>query len=180
MVGFTLTTVVQLYEGVGSFRICQVKNYDLALIPLSEDNTCSYDKVTWLTENDFYTGKYGNEFWVGVYGFLKKKHKVVSNAADLSQFVTKVSEVEGHRVNLKFDRRKFEGHSVDSNIIPQPNGASGGPVFGFGNLEDIAQRSRWKVWFCGIFIEQKDKGAASSAVFVSSDALKMAIGKVVV
>lgn len=170
-------TVVQLYESIGSFRIYPVKNYDLALIPLSEDSSCNYDKVTWLTENDFYTGNYANELWVVVYGFLKKKHTAVSNVADLSQLVTKVSEVNGHRVSLKFDRKKFEGHSVDSNIIPQPDGASGGPVFGLGNLEHIAQRSQWKAWFCGIFIEQKDKGAASSAVFVNSNALKVAIGE---
>lgn len=162
--------VVPLFHDMSTIPMCRFPEEDVAVIPLYKDSHCDYSDAQFIEVKNSSKFDYAEQFRIGIYGYLNKGHKTISEQIDPSQFLSKVGllkEKETHqRVFLEFDRKNFQGDVTDQNYVPQPNGLSGGPVFGLGSVHQI-QSSRLQAGvFCGLFVSQTDKGRESNASFV--------------
>ncbi len=167
--------IVQLFQDRDQIPICRFEYEDLAVIPLSMDSHCNYSDAMFIHVQQSPKFDYAKQFRIGVYGYLNKDHKSISEEINPRQFLSKVGSMKEKEtrqlVSLEFNRKSFEGDVADQNFVPQPNGLSGGPVFGLGTVNQIQTNPQQTGTFCGLVGSQNDKGRRSYASFVPRELL---------
>lgn len=163
--------LIELFNDSVQFNIVRFSSEDVAVIRL--ENIVDFDHVRWIEPGHIIHAPSAQQFRVGLYGYLRKRHKSVSNSVDIVQYLTRVCEPNkyhgSHQVCVDFDRRAFEGDVTDRTFVPQPDGLSGGPVFGLGTVNELAMNTAHQLRFCGMLIEQSDR--CDRGVFVDANYL---------
>jgi len=170
--------ITMLCEKATAVNFVECDKEDIALVCLTEiDNpSIDFDNMKFIDIDNLAEKRAEDSLRVGIYGYLRKFQKSVGNEINPSQYLTRVGAMDATLdspvVELEFNRRKFEGDVIDNNIVPQPNGLSGGPVFALGSVHDIAKCDSHIGVFCGLFQTQSDKGANGKATYARLRTIK--------
>lgn len=160
--------LIELAAGFRQIKVVRFSQDDVVVIALEDAE--NFGDVEWIEHRDVIHAPTSHQFRVGMYGYLRKHHKSISGPIDIVQFLTRVLEPEqqggDNQVYIDFDRRAFAGDVDDGNLVPQPDGFSGGPVFGLGTVRELMDGKSRKLRFCGMLIEQSD--VSDQAVYVDA------------
>jgi len=166
---------VELHPDRDNLLLYSHREYDLALIPLSESNQPNLRDATFIPINESQLDDTEEHFRIGLCGYLRKTHKSISDRMTPSFSWARITHREHaskqNRLILDYDRTEFEGSNKEGDTIPQPDGLSGGPAFASGDPRIRKLESDWKLNFKGILLEQHDRKSNSTAEVLPLDGI---------
>ena len=168
--------MIELFPESDRIPFVAAEGMDLVAVELSRLENPETEYLEYLDLENQIDENPQSHFRIQVGGYIRKENKSISDTVHPARYLTRVtarkSVSDQALIELDFDREAFEGDTQAGNVVKRPDGLSGGPAFGLGNLELAVDVSHRKHWFSGILLCQADRGQLSTADLLSATEIR--------